>query len=73
MRGGMNRDAEAPLEDEPARDERAGKPPARDPGDPQTGSGEGEGATDEAPGPYGNPEVDEESLRHRQQERRRAR
>jgi hypothetical protein len=54
--------------DDPARDRRAGEPPT---------GGDEERADDDAagtkPGPLGNPELDEETLRHRQQERRRER
>jgi hypothetical protein len=47
------------------RDERGTRPPADD--EPET-TEEGEPSATESPGPRGNPEVDEEALRHRQQE-----
>jgi hypothetical protein len=51
--------------EDPGRDRRAGEPaPAatEDSDEDQTAGGE--------PGPLGNPELDEEALRHRQQDRR---
>jgi hypothetical protein len=67
------------MESEPHdehEDERASEPPADDPPDgggaAESGGSEsgGSGGDDaEAPGPHGNPAVDEEALSHRQQER----
>lgn len=57
---------------EEATDERAGEPPAeRDPERvPTPGGGERPGQDPvSSPGPYGNPETDEETLRKKQEER----
>jgi hypothetical protein len=55
------------------RDDRATEPPAEE--DPERSPQEQRGERlghrpGESPGPLGNPEVDEEALSHRQQERR---
>jgi hypothetical protein len=55
-----------PAPDPEQRDKRAAEPPS------ETGVGPGEDddqASTDAPGPAGNPDVDEEALRQRQQER----
>jgi hypothetical protein len=48
--------------EEARRDERATERPADDPPE------KGKGSEDESGGPYGNPAVDEESLRKQQEE-----
>jgi hypothetical protein len=50
-----------PDRDPEERDQRAAEPPSE--------SGDEESAGTDAPGPAGNPEVDEEALSHRQQDR----
>jgi hypothetical protein len=54
-----------PKPDSEQRDERAAKPPS----ETEDGPRDDEPASTDAPGPAGNPDVDEEALRHRQQER----
>jgi hypothetical protein len=52
-------------------DERAAEPPANEPPEQEAGDEEGAGGGEvpgESPGPRGNPQVDEESLSHKQQE-----
>jgi hypothetical protein len=51
--------------DRAKRDERAAKPPSETEAGPRD---DDEPASTDAPGPAGNPDVDEEALRHRQQE-----
>lgn len=67
-RFGMSNDRDRARSDKPARDRRAGEPPADDDRDGRPGSSDAADATEDTAGPYGNPELDEESLRHRQQE-----
>ena len=55
-----------PQPDPDQRDERAAKPPSETEDGPRD---DDEPASSDAPGPAGNPDVDEEALRHRQQER----
>ena len=57
---------------EEATDERGAEPPAESDPErvPKPEGGERPGQDpDSSPGPYGNPETDEEFLRHKQQER----
>jgi len=52
------------------QDDTSTQPPADDPSDdaPSEGGDQPSGDPAEAPGPRGNPDVDEEALRHKQEE-----
>jgi len=52
------------------QDETSTQPPADDPSDDTPSEGGDQPSEDpaEAPGPRGNPDVDEEALRHKQEE-----
>jgi hypothetical protein len=50
-------------------DEPAVKPPSRSDPEHDAGEDRAEPEPTDAPGPRGNPAIDEEALRHRQQER----